>query len=114
MGDPTCSRRILDYPTIRMELQRGVFNWLKQKGILVRGSPSKYRGAGVHSELCSRPGAPAGSTRGRRRPCVLRPHPPAARGPRSVRGLCLSSVSLPPCPPVEPRDSDGKYESALK
>lgn len=123
-GDPTCSWRILDYPTTGDELQRGVFNWLKQNVVLV--GPVQLGTGGGCAVPCV-PGEPrwpaAGSGWGHRRPgpggCrgVLRRLGPSQRAPWCPwrRGLCRGR---PPRPagmaPAEPGDSDGQGESELK
>lgn len=112
-GDPTCSWRILDYPTTGDELQRGVFNWLKQNVVLV--GPVQLGTGGGCAVPCV-PGEPrwpaAGSGWGHRRPG---PGAAAASSagsaplsaPRGVRGGEASAGAALRAPPAWPRPSLG-------
>lgn len=102
-GDPTCSWRILDYPTIRNELQRGRCDWLKQKGILVgQVHLSTARGAGAVVCVPGEARSLAGSAWGHRRPRSAGLCPPPA-GPLSGRTAVSVGRTRPPGPPSVPR-----------
>lgn len=102
------------YPTTRDELERGVCNWLKRKVILVGQVRLRAEERGAQRGPCARgvrvgasparpsQGAPQGPWGGRLR----QGRPPGPAG--------ATSMSLPACPRVEPRDSDSEGECTLK
>lgn len=101
-GHPTCSWRILDYPTIGNGAWRGMLNWLKLGVSLVRSSPSKYRRAGRTRQSVS-PGRRA--LRGDFAGCVPRGCPASSALPGHV-AVSLGWGPLPvalsaPGPPVD-------------